>query len=191
MDEHTFNLRTWLSRLGMKGGRVPPILPGVQPVQMVGDASLIVPPMLPPTGYAGGGVACVAPAFSGLSIYSGAPAGCFIRTLTVSPAASGRFTLKIQDTDLTWGTGPTVHNAMQMAEDSTTSVVRSGTVAAGITPNNAYPHAYTRTTEDNLIDVDLILIPQGKYLVMTHAVAGADLWFRVIFQDLPAAPGPR
>lgn len=61
MKADLLNLHEWIRRLGVRrSGWAPEFLETVQPVQVVGDVSALVPPLLPPTALSGGNHAAAA-----------------------------------------------------------------------------------------------------------------------------------
>jgi len=78
---YLWNLTEWLTRLGFNRTDLPEIAYSVQPVQVVGDASALTSPLLPPLAWLGSNHIPVAGQLSSLAIRSLAPGGTFVRAL--------------------------------------------------------------------------------------------------------------
>lgn len=189
MNEHTFTFGNWRSRLGFKGGKVPPILPGVQPVQVVGDASLLVPHMLPPTALYGGSITSAVAHYPHLSIRSLAAGGTLIKDTHFMFADAGYLTVGLSTTDVTWNTSD-VKSGHQMTSEDTVSIVTIGDAAAAKIPLVDNPTIKTIAALPQGVPGD-ILIPRGEFLIFCHSAANTLMEVYFALQDLPASPGPQ
>lgn len=189
--KHTFNLSRWLSRLGVKGGDEPLITPSLQPVQVVGDASLLVPPLLPPTAAYGTTVGAVVGQHGAASIQSLAPGGTCIRQLGCgSWSNSVSWLWRVQAAAPTYAAS-NVLTAREMWPGMQ-SIVTAGSVipanlpAGGVNDNPQFqtPNGFTFGVDD------LIYIPTGSFFFIANTIVNAAALISLVLQDLPAAPGP-
>lgn len=79
------NYGRWLQRLGIKDGVEPTLIRAVQPVQIVGDTSYVVSPVVPPSGFVGGQRTGVAAVYSTFEVFGGNRGGV---ACTVSPSST-------------------------------------------------------------------------------------------------------
>ncbi|GAH09289.1 unnamed protein product, partial [marine sediment metagenome] len=126
MADHTFNFGPWLSRLGLKGGKLPDIMPVVQPVQVVGDASLLVPTLLPPTACYGRLVGGVASNYAALQIRSLAPGGTLLRRVAITIQANLLTAWTVRSVAATFAASTTL-TAANMGPEPVVSEVKAGT----------------------------------------------------------------
>lgn len=85
---HSLNFSRWLQRLGFKDGREPEIIRAIQPVQVVGDASFLVSPTLPPSGISGGIIGAPAGVRATFEIYGGLRGGTLVSVTNHSSVIS-------------------------------------------------------------------------------------------------------
>lgn len=72
-----WNLEDWLRRLGLET-ESPPLLPGVQPVVLLGDHSEVTSPLQAPTALLGGRFTAAVATHSSFAWRTLSPGGCFI-----------------------------------------------------------------------------------------------------------------
>jgi hypothetical protein len=186
---HTFNLHHWLSRLGVKGSEMPPVVPVVQPVQLVGDASLLVPPLLPACAAFGRVVGAVAAEYSSCEIQSRSPGGTWIQLFEATCGTASSHGWRVQAAPLTFSASNTL-TAHQFGNGSTLSQVRAGTCAAGqqvTTGDN--PGLFTGSYDACRVN-GLVYLPFGSYFVHSLQTADRPVSFSVVLQDLPVSSGP-
>jgi hypothetical protein len=189
VSKHTFNLAAWLNRLGIKGSAVPELAPVVVPVQVVGDASLLVPSLLPATAAYGTSRGASAGNHSTLQVHSRADGGTIIRTAQIHIAANSSFAWAVLTTSQTWAASGAL-TAQNFGPVPVTSIVTGGDVAAvnKLNPNDN-PCGYS-TSRSPRGPEDLIYLPRNYYFVLQNEVAATATRFELVIQDLPAAEGP-
>lgn len=90
------NLGEWIRRLGEKRpGWAPEYHDLIHPVGIVHDASDLIPPLLPPMAFSGGGPFTGALGFTVLQFYSNAPGGSQIRFARVARASAGTIRFRV------------------------------------------------------------------------------------------------
>lgn len=189
MAKHTFGLSSWLERLGIKGPDIPEVAPVVIPVQVVGDASLLVSSLLPASAafgdvVSGGGVGnhCA------LSILSRSPGGTLIRSVHLSPSANTAGSWTVRATDYTWASSSALTNH-DFGPSATLSLVTTGQVATGNLMGTDNPSEYI-TQRANFGPEDLVFVPFGYYFLIENETENSATRFAGVFQDLPATEGP-
>jgi len=182
-----WNLSTWLDRLGLKRADQPPILDGVMPVQVLGDASALTSPLLPPLGWAGTVVPGFAAQRSGLAIRSRAPGGTFVRSLRCSANAAlgGRWVWELSDTEHVFSIPHAVTPLTidQMGAGICNTLIRAGTTILGVATNDS---PTTLVGADMSLWVDEFYLAPGRELYIEHGTLAVTAEFAVLVQDCPA-----
>jgi hypothetical protein len=188
MARHTFNLTEWLSRLGIKGNVIPDILPGVQPVQVVGDASLLVPSLLPPTAAYGFTAAGVAGHVFAVQVAARADGGTLIRVGKITSSANAAATWSVSTTPFSFVVG-TVLTARNYGQGNVVSAVTAGTVLdANKLSDFDNPCSYVNARQPWGPD-DLVWVPKGQFFLINNDSPNLASDCEIVIQDLPAMAG--
>lgn len=181
-----WNLSSWLDRLGLKTGRQPDILPGVMPVQVLGDASALTSPLLPPLGWFGAFQLQELLEFSGLAIRSRAPGGSFVRTLRASSGSIiNHWVWTVGEPEHVFTTPGVVTPlpAFNMGPDPCTAIVRTGSTLVPLSRDD-HP-TVTNSSDLSMFADEIYLAPGAEFYIEVNVVNAAGLW-AVLVQDNPA-----
>lgn len=182
------NLREFIRRLwGPLSRAEPEVVENIQPVYVVGDGSVLVPPLLPPAAIAGGSFAPAVGTFAAASFQCRAPGGAFLRSVRAinvgsNPviryglfAAPPAFTASTISTNYNFGSAPVA------------SVLTLGQVAAPV----LLVTDPTTGGFDGPIFVDEFFVPPGRFFWAEHFIlAAAVIHWHFIWTEVPAVPGP-
>jgi len=170
-EGYLWNIGPWLKRLGFGSVQLD-IAPEIVPVQILGDASALTTPLLPPFCWAGSTVAAVALQAPGLAIRSGAPGGTFVRSIRFSQSGVSPFGLRweISNTPHVFGTPAAAPILQQMGPIDANPIVRFGTTIPSI------PATSPATLEGGNLSLfldEFYLAPGRELFMETTGVNGA------------------
>lgn len=180
------NFGEMLRRLGIRApGWSPETAEQIQPVVVVSDVSILVPPLLPATALAGGEFASNAVRFPAFQFQSIAPGGAFVRTLRITPAGAASLRTVIRTTPLTFVTSvlPTRYN---MGPTPVQSVLTLGDVAALSTAVNT-DAAFGITGFAQAVIDDVFFIPSGSFLIVEYNAVNQTFYVAMTWQEIPAS----
>lgn len=184
---HTLNLTPWLKALGIKVQDDPELVPSVQPVQVISDASGLVHPVLPPISWFGGYVTPVAGQYQGLQVHALAEGGCNIRYLAARPANQNWLTFNITASNIYAGYATAI-NEVRMGPSALVSTVKKGESPTQVNSSN-YPMWYAANNAPRELP-DLIYVPHGYWFTLQVDIVNVGLDFAMVVQDCPASEGP-
>lgn len=189
--KHTFPFGEWLSKIGNKAPHLPEFTPLVQPVQIVGDASALVPPLLAPIALYGGNIAAGgAGALAGFQVQATAKGGAYLRRLSVHVVNVAQYFSITVEAANPLAADPLVGVAAahNMAPDAMRSVVRDGTSTASLSVDS--PQLYVFATGTVFLE-DPAIIPPGSWFSIQTQSPNQALWWSAIVQDVPVIAGER
>lgn len=179
----TINFTRWLERLGVKDGRQPEVLRAVQPVQVVSDASLLVSPLLPPSGLAGTEIPAELAERACIEVYGGYRGGALVEFSVTPHSQSMTFLYRVSAAAFT------VNNLIPLEDvffqPDTTVRVRIGTVLGLVAAG--WPRFRAGTAVESLKSV---FVPPGVYGLLMSASVNQVVQSWVTYQEFAAAPGP-
>lgn len=171
------NLGEWIRRLGVqRTGWSPELDESVQPVQVVSDASSLVPPLLPPFALSGGSFTSNVARTWCAQFQCFAPGGALIRSLRIgnANAAVTRFEFGLRTTPIAFF-APQVGVVNNMAPEPVLGVWTVGDTAAPVlSPSDAQILVPANGT--GVLD-EMIFVPAGSCLIIEAsgvAVVNAD-----------------
>jgi len=177
---YLWNLNHWVQRLGFNRTEVPEIAYSVQPVTILGDASALSSPLLPPLGMAGGNFTSGVGLFAVFAYQTGAPGGAFIRHSVVGGSNAQTWIYQINPTATDLATS-TVLPITDMGPDPVQGQCRFGTLAAILGADNFTENAkFTVTT-------DFFYLRPGHELLVQSVDANEIIFGAIIVQDVPAS----
>jgi len=179
---YLWNLSHWVTKLGFNRQDQPEIGYSVQPVQVVGDASALTSPLLPPLAWSGGLVPAVAGRVGGIAITSRAPGGTFIRTLRAS-ANLGDWVWTVDAGKHAFTAVQANPPLRQMGPENVTALVEIGTT---LVPLNSNVHPNVLNTSDLGFFSDEFYLPPSGQIYMENSTVNSVLRFAVLIQDCPA-----
>lgn len=171
----------WVRRLGFKTGDQPPIGAAITPTLASGDASQLLPTLLAPQGWAGGGL--TAAAYGAVEIQSLGIGGCFVElelgpnpplvgavvtwVFEIVPTRRGSYTATITPT--IWEESPGVQSRITLGSD--TAAITDGPFIKGET--NTQPPGMN------------IFVPSGSFLYAV-ALGNNQITVAAHLRDVPA-----
>ena len=181
MPGNSLNFSRWLQRLGFKDQRQPEIIRAVQPVQVVGDVSYLVSPLVPPSGLVGGRRAGVAAVYGTFEAYGGTRGGVTGRLLT-SVVSATRVAYRLSSTEIT--VGNTIAAVIHEYTAGRTCNFTIGTAALlvdGLNPEELIPNNGTAEV--------IFYCPPGQWFYASGAGVNQNVSFQCEWQEYEAAPG--
>jgi len=130
---YLWNVGPWIKRLGLFHEQ-PRIAAEIVPVQILGDASALTTPLLPPMCWAGSVISAVVGENAGVAVRSGAPGGTFVRSVRFS-VNTFQFTIRWEITENAphvFGTLSPPPVLQQMGPIDANPIVRFGTTVASL-----------------------------------------------------------
>jgi len=187
---YLWNLSEWMRRLGLQSEPQPELLRTIQPVQLVGDATALASPLLPPMAWAGGFQLQLAGSLPGMAVRSLAPGGSFLKIVKASAFANfGIFLWEIGAGVHSFTAGGGLRPLQQMGPDDVTAEVRLGTTLAaqGLSAAN-FPGVRGFGGDTNLL-VDGVYISQGTEFYIEMSNSFPSVSYAVLIHDVqPSIP---
>lgn len=182
--KYRWNLQEWLRRMGVQlGGEQPPLRFDIQPVQIVGDASSIVSPLLPPFAWYGNNLTPAAGDGALLTVQSRARGGTFVNFVRGTTVPNGIWAWKIDNVITPPMAGETTLTAQNMGPEPVTTRVRTG----GVNPLVPPVADSMSIVQNRAIAIeDLVYIPPGFEFALGLRLAATNTSFAVAVQDVPA-----
>lgn len=185
MPRHNLGVSEWLQRLGIKGGDVPDVVPLIQPVQVVSDASALTSPLIAPVAWAGGVVAAGGVGeYASLTVQALASGGVWIRYLSLSAGAAVAnpiWTIAATDPFAADPLATTATNR-NMGPKDVQAIVRIGTSTVQLNADNPAMQASGLTFQTL---PDLTFVPPGSWFAIQLQTANTEVTWAVCVQDAP------
>lgn len=179
---HSVNFARWLARLGFKDGREPEIIRAVQPVQVVGDVSFLLPAILPPSGSIGGLVpAGGVGTFGAFEVGGGTRGGVAFEVQLLNTGASSDYTFRLGAVPFPMANPLAMVPQVYQAGGSV--AFRAGTVAtAG--PTDV---PMIRNGTNGPVQILSLFCPAGQFAMLQHRVDNAGMRIFCSWQEYEAA----
>lgn len=181
-----FNSARWLTRMGFKGrADEPEIVYGIQPTQLVSDASRLTPAMIPPSGMIGGVQAALVNEFGYFELVAVGPGGMWVDELRFNRLTGIVLTLGFRTNvaPLPAVTGPTNLVVTSVFEGAPECIGRVGTVAIG---TEAVWNLGARPQSAQNDPIQRIFVPSGQVLTGIATVAAVELSMLAMISEPPA-----
>jgi len=187
----TWNLWKWLDAMGIDRPEAPELIPGVQPVVLLGDQSGFTSQILPPMAYMGGERPAIAAVFSGLQLTSRAPGGTYIRVLGLAIAVAGYVKFHITAAPATVANQIAALVKSDMGNAPTQSTLVIGTYAAEPVATETVPmiSVPAAAAAGTWLMQDGFYVPPGSTFELWRQTANTAFSGFVMFEDCPALAG--
>lgn len=195
MAETAYKTLRALSRLGVKGGReVRELIEALQPTVAMGDASALLPPLLPPLVWFGAqNPAPGAGRHMALQVRSVAPGGTLIPQLQLSRNGAGTISFVWRIGDVAGAhAGLTAFTAAQRQEfgpEPADVVVEQGDIATAARVTGLFFPQF-RTDDPGMQIVDAFYVPPGQVLTIECGAANVGVVWSGVLQDVPVGLQP-
>lgn len=188
-DKSNLNLARWLQLLGFKRNDQPEFIYGIQPVQVMGDVSSLVPQIRGPSALMGCGNTSTAGQQAIASIHVTAPGGALISNLALFTNGRSANELAFAAVDLVFDltTSPMIPQVSQ-APFTTTGTFGTRTNSA---PDDRLPTIPTGATSGGLMmfDATPLWVPPGVFFTIVEHNPGNDMFLGFTVQELPGEFG--
>lgn len=169
-------------RVTETGGAVPEVAGLIQPVQLVGDATLLTAPLLPPSASFGGTTGTFAGQFSAVHVIGSGPGGCAVRHANFQIAALATVAWRVQPLPAP-AISASIAPARNFGPKNVQTRVEHGFGAATLGVDDCQFFVFTA---GNIFMDDVWFVPPGFVLVFEVETANNALIFSLIIQDLAA-----
>lgn len=187
MKVPSLNLGEWLERLGVRRpGWAPEMLETIQPVHVVGDAGVLVPPLLPPTAYSGGSFTSNVARTWCCELASISGGGAFVRGFRLHNTAAAIARWRVQPAPGATFFAPQIGTNYDVGPTPVQSVFRVGDTAAPITAVTD-PILGIGANGSIMLD-DWVFVPPGFVFYVEHVSAGPNSYnASIAWQEAPVA----